>query len=157
MPRRGLLVPITDLHPQLTLLRTLILWSLNSSDAVNTLIKETYKARSTKDKSDSNIPLSIQPWGRDGDKRRYWLIEGQDDTSFRVYREGNPTLKNVPWFSVAGTIDEIRALAQKLENEDGCREAKALSERMLNAIPRFEATEEVDNHDAVEVHLLTDL
>lgn len=109
------------------------------------MIKETYKSRSTKDKADTNIPLSVQPWGRDGDKRRYWLIEGQDDTSFRVYRESNPTLKNVNWWSVAGSIEELRALATKLEEEDGTREAKSLSERMLHAIPRFEATEEVMN------------
>lgn len=107
------------------------------------MIKDTYKSRSTKDKADTNIPLSVQPWGRDGDKRRYWLIEGQDDTAFRVYRESNPNLKNVTWWSVAGSIEELRALAKKLEEEDGTRDAKALSERMLNAIPRFEATEEV--------------
>lgn len=107
------------------------------------MIKETYKSRTTKDKNDSNIPLSVQPWGRDGDKRRYWLIEGQDDTAFRVYRESNPALKNVSWWSVAGSIEELRELAKKLEEEDGTKEAKALSERMLNAIPRFEATEAV--------------
>ncbi|KAF2463734.1 uncharacterized protein BDR25DRAFT_106767 [Lindgomyces ingoldianus] len=127
---------------RLTLLKSLILWSLHNSEVVNNLIKETYKARNSRDKNDTNIPLSVQPWGRDGDKRRYWLIEGQDDTAFRVYREGNPALKNIPWWTVAGSIDELRVLAQKLENDDGTKEAKALSERMLNAIPRFEATEE---------------
>jgi len=107
------------------------------------MIKDIYKARTTKDRLDTNIPLSVQPWGRDGDKRRYWLIEGQDDTSFRVYRESNPALKTVTWWNVAGSIEELRALATKLQNEDGTRDAKALSERMRNAIPRFEATEEV--------------
>lgn len=90
-----------------------------------------------------NIPLSVQPWGRDGDKRRYWLIEGQDDTDFRVYRESNPALKTTTWWSVAGSIDELRVLAAKLQDDDGSREAKALGERMLHAVPRFEATEEV--------------
>lgn len=85
----------------------------------------------------------MQPWGRDGDKRRYWLIEGQDDTAFRVYRESNPALKTNTWWSVAGTIDELRALSDKLINDDGSKEAKQLSERILNAIPRFEATEDV--------------
>ncbi|KAF2263901.1 hypothetical protein CC78DRAFT_464660 [Lojkania enalia] len=127
---------------RLTLLKTLALWSLNQSELVNNMIKEAYKARTTKDKNDTNIPLSVQPWGRDGDKRRYWLVEGRDDTSFRVYRESNPALKNVAWWSVAGSIDEIRTLARKLDDDDGTKEAKALSEKMLNAIPRFEATEE---------------
>lgn len=133
----------TNVVSQLNLLKTLVLWSLNQSEVVNATIKEAYKSRSTKDKSDMNIPLSVQPWGRDGDKRRYWLIEGQDDTAFRVYRESNPLAKNVTWWSVAGSIDELRELAKKLEEEDGTKEAKVLSERMLNAIPRFEATEVV--------------
>jgi hypothetical protein len=107
------------------------------------MITTAYKARTTKDKQDTNIPLSVQPWGRDGDKRRYWLVEGQNDTHFRVYRESDPKSKNVQWFSVAGNIDELRALATKLEEEDGHKEAKALGERMLNAVPRFEASENV--------------
>jgi hypothetical protein len=127
-------------------------WSLNQSELVINTIKEGYKSRTTKDPRDANIPLSVQPWGKDGDKRRYWLIEGQDDTPFRVYRESNPALKHVSWRSAAGSIDEIRALAQKLEEEDGTREAKALGERMLNAIPRFEATEEVKRPSHSSLH-----
>ena len=113
------------------------------------MIKDSYKSRTSKEKHDINIPLSVQPWGEDGDKRKYWLIEGQDDTSFRVYRESDLTARKEPrkdnttWFSVAGSIDELRVLATKLADEDGSRKAKALSERILNAIPRFEATEEV--------------
>jgi hypothetical protein len=122
------------------------LWSLHDSESVNTLIKETYKVRTTKDKNDTNILLSVQPWGRDGDNRRYWLIEGRDDTPFRVYRESNPKLQKITWWSVAGSIDEIRTLAQKLEDEDGTKDAKQLSEKMRNAIPRFEATEDVGLH-----------
>jgi hypothetical protein len=113
---------------------------------VSATIKEGYKTRSSKDRADTNIPLSVQPWGRDGDKRRYWLIEGQDDTDFRVYRESNPALKTTTWWSVAGSIDELRVLAAKLQDEDGSREARALGERMLHAVPRFEATEEVTNN-----------
>ena len=135
--------PHSDVPPQLTLLKNLILWGLHDSEAVNNMIKDSYKSRTSKEKNDTNIPLSVQPWGRDGDQRRYWLVEGQDDTPFRVYRESNPKLKNTTWRSVAGSIDEIRALAVKLEDEDGTRDAKLLSEKMRNAIPRFEATEEV--------------
>jgi hypothetical protein len=118
------------------------------------MITTAYKARTTKDKQDTNIPLSVQPWGRDGDKRRYWLVEGQNDTHFRVYRESDPKSKNVQWFSVAGNIDELRALATKLEEEDGHKEAKALGERMLNAVPRFEASENVSIHHVLP-HALT--
>lgn len=129
--------------PQITLLKQIALWSLHDSEAVNNMIKDSYKSRTSKEKNDTNIPLSVQPWGKDGDGRRYWLIEGQDDTPFRVYRESNPKLKTNTWWSVAGSIDDIRALAQKLDDEDGTRDAKQLSEKMRYAIPRFEATEEV--------------
>ncbi|KAF2750411.1 hypothetical protein M011DRAFT_396727 [Sporormia fimetaria CBS 119925] len=126
---------------RITLLKNLVLWCLHDSEVVNQMIKDGYKSRTSRDKTDTNIPLSVQPWGRDGDNRRYWLIEGQDDTAFRVYRESNPKLKTVTWWSVAGSIEEISALATKLEDEDGTREAKLLAEKMRNAIPRFEATE----------------
>jgi hypothetical protein len=125
------------------LFKNLVLWALHDSEVVNNMIKDSYKSRTSKETNDTNIPLSVQPWGRDGDSRRYWLVEGQDNTPFRVYRESNPKLKTVTWWSVAGSIDDIRALAQKLDDDDGTREAKLLSEKMRNALPRFEATEEV--------------
>lgn len=78
----------------------------------------------------------------DGDKRRYWLIEGLDDTSFRLYREGNRTLKKIPFWSMAGTIDEIKERATLLD-KDGSQAARRLSGRFMAAVPRFEATEEV--------------
>ena len=83
------------------------------------MINNAYKSRTTKDKQDTNIPLSVQAWGRDGDKRRYYLVEGQNDTHFRIYRETDPSRKNVQWISVAGSIDELKALATKLEEVDG--------------------------------------
>ena len=125
------------------MLKALAEWSLNQSETIKPIIRDAYKSRSTKDRFDTNIPLSVQPWGNDGDKRRYWLVQGLDDTPFRVYRESNPALKHVHWWSVAGSIDELRALATKLNDEDGHRDAKALSIRITNAIPMFEATEEV--------------
>lgn len=124
---------------RLTLLKSLILWSLSSSEAVQAKIKESYKQARHED--DLNQPLSVQPWGRDGLKRRYWLVEGLDDTHFRLYRESNPALKNVTWWSVAGTIPELKAVADKLDGEKSTH-SKKLSERIKNAIPRFEGSEE---------------
>lgn len=103
-------------------------------------LKESYKQNRHED--DVNQPLSVQPWGRDAYKRRYWLIEGQDDTHFRVYRESNPVLKNNTWWSIAGSIDEVQAVALKLE-EDPTQHARTLREKIRAAIPRFEAGEEV--------------
>ncbi|KAJ5735943.1 uncharacterized protein N7483_001068 [Penicillium malachiteum] len=125
---------------RLELLRALVLWSLSSSDAIQAKIKESYKQARHDD--DLNQPLSVQAWGRDSLKRRYWLIEGQDDTHFRLYRESNPSLKNISWRSVAGSIPEIQIIAEKLQQEKGTN-AKKLSERIMAAIPRFEASEEV--------------
>lgn len=87
----------------------------------------------------------MQPWGSDSDKRRYFLIEGLDDTHFRVYRESNYTGLKRTWWSVAGDIGELKALAEKLASEDGGQKARLLSTKMTAAIPRFEATEEVRN------------
>ena len=125
---------------QLTLLKTLILWSLNSSDAVGIFLKESYKQNRHED--DLNQPLSVQPWGRDGDKRRYWLIEGQDDTNFRLYRESNPALKHNTWWSVADSIESAKVVADRLRGESS-QAGKRLAERIMQAVPRFEASEEV--------------
>ncbi|KAK0389444.1 hypothetical protein NLU13_3019 [Sarocladium strictum] len=125
---------------RLLLLRMLILWTMAASDTVKSLINQSYKQNRHDD--DLNQPRSVQPWGTDGDKRRYFLIEGLDDTNFRVYRESNPAGTNRTWWSVAGSIDEIKALAEKLDTKDGGPKAKKLSHKMLQALPRFEAGEE---------------
>ncbi|KAI9843455.1 MAG: hypothetical protein M1837_006301 [Sclerophora amabilis] len=103
------------------------------------IIKDSYKQARHDD--DLNQPLSVQPWGTDGDRRRYWLIEGQDDTHFRLFRESSSKVKNNTWWSVAGSIEDLRIIAQQLQDE-GSQAARRLSERILTAIPRFEATEE---------------
>lgn len=126
---------------QLTLLRTLILWALSSSDIIKGILQASYKQSRHDD--DLNQPLSVQPWGSDGDKRRYYLIEGLDDTHFRVYRESNHTAIKRTWWSVASDIDELKTLAEKLNKEDGGQKARLLSSKIMAAIPRFEATEEV--------------
>ncbi|KAL9001606.1 MAG: hypothetical protein Q9188_005425 [Gyalolechia gomerana] len=132
---------------RLTLLATLVLWSLGSSEAIQDVIKTMYKRQRQND--DRNQPLSVQPWGNDGDKRRYWLIEGLDDTPFRLYRESNPALKHVTWRSVAGSIEELNSVAGKLE-EDGSQASRRLRDSIQAAIPRFEAGEDVGRlHRAV--------
>ncbi|KAG9254911.1 uncharacterized protein F5Z01DRAFT_59379 [Emericellopsis atlantica] len=129
-----------DPTERLTLLRTLILWSLSSSETVKGLITQSYKQNRHED--DLNQPRSVQPWGTDGEKRRYFLIEGQDDTAFRVYRESNPAGTQRTWFSVAGSIEELAALADKLEKKDGGPKAKRFASKIIAALPRFEAGEE---------------
>jgi hypothetical protein len=121
-------------------LRSLVFWSLQSSEAVRKHIAESYKGQ--RQEEDFGQPLAVQPWGRDGDKRRYWLIEGLDDTYFRVYRESNPALKNHSWWSVADSIDSVKALGEKLR-EEGTTAARKLADGIMTAIPRFEAGEEV--------------
>ncbi|KAL7626379.1 hypothetical protein AAE478_003151 [Parahypoxylon ruwenzoriense] len=125
---------------RLTLLRTLVIWTLSSSEVVKGIINQSYKGQRHED--DLNQPLSVQPWGSDSDRRRYYLIEGLDDTHFRVYRESNPAGFNRTWWSVAGSIDELKVLADKLQVADGGPRAKKLAQKMLAAVPRFEATEE---------------
>lgn len=112
-----------------------------SSETVKALINQSYKQN--RHEEDLNQPRAVKPWGSDGDKRRYFLVEGQEDTNFRVYRESNPAGATRTWWSVAGTIEELKALAEKLETKDGGPKAKALSHKILMAVPRFEAGEEV--------------
>ncbi|KAK7709072.1 hypothetical protein SLS57_008797 [Botryosphaeria dothidea] len=130
-----------NMTPQerLSVLRAIIIWSLHGSEVIKGIIKESYKQNRHDD--DLNQPLSVQAWGSDGDKRRYWLVEGKDDTPFRLYRESNPANKKITWWSVAGTIDELRVVAAKLA-EDSTQASRRLGERINAAIPRFEATEE---------------
>ena len=137
---------------QLTLLKALVIWSLESSEAVKAIIKESYKQSRHDD--DLNQPLSVQAWGRDGDRRRFWLIEGQDDTHFRLYRESNPALKNNTWRSVAGTIEEVKEVAQRLD-EENTQASRRLRDRIHVAIPRFEASEEVSpsNGDPISLSI----
>ena len=56
-------------------------------EAITAIMKESYKQSRHDD--DLNQPLSVHPWGKDGLKRRYWLVEGRDDTPFRLIREDN--------------------------------------------------------------------
>ncbi|PGH15762.1 hypothetical protein AJ79_02142 [Helicocarpus griseus UAMH5409] len=124
---------------RLAFLKALILWALSSSDAVQAKLKESYKQARHDD--DLNQPLSVQPWGNDAYKRRYWLIEGRDDTHFRLYRESNPALKTRTWWSVAGTIPELKSVADSLAEEKS-QNSKRLSEKIYSSIPRFEGSEE---------------
>ncbi|KAL7798371.1 hypothetical protein V8C37DRAFT_367577 [Trichoderma ceciliae] len=125
---------------RLNLLRILVLWAMSSSDTLKGLINQSYKQNRHED--DINQPRAVQPWGSDADKRRYFLVEGQDDTAFRVYRESNHAGTNRTWWSVAGTIEELKALAEKLETKDGGPKAKKLAQKILQAVPRFEAGDE---------------
>ncbi|KIX94269.1 uncharacterized protein Z520_09979 [Fonsecaea multimorphosa CBS 102226] len=125
---------------RLSLLKALVLWSLNSSEAVQALIKESYKQ--TRRDDDRNQPRSVQPWFSDQYRRKYWLIEGQDDSHFRIYRENDgKTAKTNTWFSVAGSIPDVMVLADKFADEHSSN-SKVISDKLRAAIPRFEAGEE---------------
>ncbi|EXJ80415.1 hypothetical protein A1O1_08560 [Capronia coronata CBS 617.96] len=125
---------------RLNLLKALVLWSLNSSEAVQGLIKESYKQ--TRRDDDRNQPRSVQPWFTDQYRRKYWLIEGLEDSHFRIYRENDGrTAKTNTWFSVAGSIEDVKALADKF-GEEHTSNSKLIADKLRSAIPRFEAGEE---------------
>jgi len=120
----------------------LILWSLHSSEAVRSVITTNYKQARHED--DLNQPLSVQPWGSDSDKRRYFLIEGRDFNSFRVYRESNPqAFKKRTWQSVADSVESIDRLSKRLREVDGGPKAKKLAAGIDQAIPRLVESQEV--------------
>ena len=102
--------------------------------------KESWKQ--TRRDDDKNQPRSVQPWFSDSYRRRYWLVEGQEDSFFRVYRENDAkTKKGNQWFSVAGSIEEVNALADKFV-EEGTHNAKINADKLRMAVPRFEQGEE---------------
>jgi hypothetical protein len=137
----------------LTLLKALALWCLNSSEAVQAILKESYKQ--TRRDDDRNQPRSVQPWFSDQYRRKYWLIEGQDDSHFRIYRENDgKTAKTNTWFSVAESIPEVVILADKFA-EEHTSNAKVISDKLRAAIPRFEAGEEVCNTSITHAWPLT--
>lgn len=121
---------------RLDLLRTLILWTMQSSRTVKDIIDNAYKNKRQED--DLNQPLSVQPLGSDSDKRRYFLIEGPENTSFRIYRESNPAGFQRTWWSVAGSIEEVHALTDKLITADGAPKARKLGQKLQEQIPHFE-------------------
>jgi len=107
---------------------------------VQRLIKESYKQ--TRRDDDKNQPRSVQPWFSDQWRRKYWLIEGLDDSYFRIYRENDgKTAKTNTWFSVAGSIQDVAALADKFA-EEHTQNSKLNGDKLRAAIPRFEAGEE---------------
>lgn len=114
------------------------MWSLNTSEVIGNIIKDAYKQ--TRQAEDKNQPLAVQPWGTDTSKRRYWLIEGQHDAPFRLYRQ-SASMLNETWWSVAGTIDELKAFGSKLMDEKS-QAARRLADGIAAAIHRLEATEE---------------
>ncbi|KAK5065244.1 hypothetical protein LTR84_001082 [Exophiala bonariae] len=124
----------------LNLLKALALWSLNQSEVVQAIIKESYKQPRRDD--DRNQPRSVQPWFSDQYRRKYWLIEGLEDSHFRIYRENDgKTSKSNTWFSIAGSIPEVVALADKF-GEEHTQTSKVISDKLRSAIPRFEAGDE---------------
>ncbi|KAK6534770.1 hypothetical protein TWF281_006071 [Arthrobotrys megalospora] len=125
---------------RLVMLQTLILWVLRHSKAVGDILKEVYKPGRKTD--DSNVALAVHCWGMDREKNKYYLIEGKDDTYFRVYQEHiSPGYRNATWIAVAGTIEELKDLVERLAQE-GSKNAKELQGKILAAIPRFEEGEQ---------------
>lgn len=104
------------------------------------MLKDGYKP--TLHGRERNSALDVQTWGQDTWKRRFFLIEGQDDTHFRLYRQSKLELKTDTWWSLAGTIDELKAVAGSLAEEKP-RSAKDLSKKLFESVPRFEGSEEV--------------
>lgn len=85
----------------------------------------------------------MQPWFSDSWRRKYYLIEGREDSEFRLYRENDSKLKKTNvWFSVAGTIDEAKILADKLETDMANNAGKLIADKIRMAVPRWEAGEE---------------
>ncbi|KAI9722095.1 MAG: hypothetical protein M1828_004909 [Chrysothrix sp. TS-e1954] len=128
-----------DRAERLSLLKALMHWSLNSSETISAMIKDSY--RQVRHEDDLNQPLSVQPWGQDTVKRRYWLVEGRTDTAFRIYRESDRKARQNKWRSIAGSIEEAQNIARDLRAEKG-QAAHRLAGRITAAVAQLEINEE---------------
>lgn len=120
------------------------------------MIDNAYKNKRQED--DLNQPLSVQPLGSDSDKRRYFMIEGPEHTSFRIYRESNPAGFQRTWWSVAGSIEDVHALTDKLLTADGGPKARKLGQKLQEQIPHLEESLDVNAFAplSVNAHLLVE-
>ncbi|KAK9479057.1 hypothetical protein V1514DRAFT_279243 [Lipomyces japonicus] len=128
-----------DWESRLEFLIILLLWALSSSEAVRSAIISGYPGNRTKD--DHNSPLAVLPIGIDGQKRRYYLIEGNNGTRFRLFRETNPRRRVVNWTSVASNHEEISAFVKELE-DDNSRLTKVLTKKLASELNRLESNEQ---------------
>ncbi|KAK9367125.1 hypothetical protein V1509DRAFT_567547 [Lipomyces kononenkoae] len=140
-PFRGGYTFVTlDWNGRLEFLLALVHWSLISSDAVRKILSKGYSGNRLED--DRNCELAVSPIGMDSERKRYYLVEGLNDTRFRLFRETNPRKRFVNWTSVASTHDELRRYTEQLKELDTSRHAKALTEKLAVQLPRLEAGEQ---------------
>ncbi|KAK9448751.1 uncharacterized protein V1518DRAFT_374249 [Limtongia smithiae] len=124
---------------RLEILLALVHWALTASDGVRAVLAEGYSGSRTED--DRTCPLAVSPIGMDGERRRYYLIEGQNETRFRLFQETNPRKRLVNWTSIASTAVELAAFMTKIQATDTSRNARILCERLSKAMPRLEAAD----------------
>ncbi|KAK7207890.1 hypothetical protein BZA70DRAFT_29059 [Myxozyma melibiosi] len=124
---------------RLEVLVALVHWSLTASEAVRQVLVQGYSQQRTDD--DSASPLAVLPIGLDSERKRYYLIEGENDTRFRLFCETNPRQRLVNWTPVASTFAEFKEFVDKLSETDTSRNAKALVESLTEELPRLEASE----------------
>ncbi|KAK9238886.1 hypothetical protein V1525DRAFT_340462 [Lipomyces kononenkoae] len=140
-PFRGGYTFVTlDWNGRLEFLMALMHWSLISSDGVRKVLSNGYSGNRLED--DRNCELAVSPIGMDSERRRYYLVEGLNDTRFRLFRETNPRKRFVNWTSVASTHDELRRYIEELKESDTSRHGKALTEKLAAELPRLEAGEQ---------------
>ncbi|KAK9325056.1 hypothetical protein V1517DRAFT_254718 [Lipomyces orientalis] len=137
---RGYTFVALDWEGRLEFLLALVHWSLISSDAVRKILSKGYSGNRSED--DRNCDLAVPPIGMDSERRRYYLVEGLNDTRFRLFRETNPRKRYVNWTPVASTHDELHEFIEDLKRSDTSRHAKALIENLKAQLPRLEAGEQ---------------
>ncbi|KAK9429671.1 hypothetical protein V1505DRAFT_400910 [Lipomyces doorenjongii] len=129
-----------DWEGRLEFLLALVHWSLISSEAVRKILLKGYSGNRLED--DRNCELAVPAIGMDSERRRYYLVEGLNDTRFRLFRETNPRKRLVNWTPVASTHDELQIYIDELRRSDTSRHAKALTEKLAAELPRLDAGEQ---------------
>lgn len=123
---------------RLVFLRVLVDWSLLNCDALKKVIDLEYSG--SRQKGDKKVGISVQPMGLDADRQRYFLVGGQQETTFRFYKETDPFDEIVNFTPVAGDVQELTNFAETLVG-DPSRHVKNLHNTVLADLPRLQEIE----------------
>jgi hypothetical protein len=121
--------PLNSLSKEdrLGFLHMLVLWTLGSENIRNSV-----------NPGEREFPL-----GMDGSNYRYWLVQGQGATRFRIFRQTNPRLKRVEWVCVASSLPQVGELIHTTLADDHSLSAGQLRGVLVEVEQQLYETEEL--------------
>ncbi|WVQ85019.1 hypothetical protein IAT38_007183 [Cryptococcus sp. DSM 104549] len=109
-----------DWRERARLLRQLVDWQLAHAESIRAIVNQEWKvAETSKKKSvtakyslpDDAPPIKVEPIGHTRDRMRVWSV----DSSWHLWKSGNPFKRPCPMIALTTTKDEYLALIELLE------------------------------------------